>query len=192
MPDGRSGPRPWRIKRLEGQRFFRLLALEFVGMSASNNALWKCQCDCGETTIVRGRDLTRGHTKSCGCYLKEVVGKASITHGLSLGGKDSPTISSYHSAKARCNKPTSQHYKYYGGRGIKFLFRSPQEFVACIGLKPGPEYSLDRINNDGHYEPGNVRWATGKEQCANRRIKRIEDFTTEQLERELQRRKECH
>jgi hypothetical protein len=79
-----------------------------------------------------------------------------------------PELHIYIAAKARCTNPKNKDWKHYGGRGIKFLFKSFREFLAHIGPRPAGK-TLDRIKNDGHYEPGNVRWATWKEQAANRR-----------------------
>src|SRR5271157_3507636 len=78
-------------------------------------------------------------------------------------------IRAYYDAGTRCRNPKAQEYKNYGARGIEFRFTSFQEFIEHIGPKPHPKMSLDRINNDGHYEIGNVRWATKREQSRNRR-----------------------
>jgi hypothetical protein len=73
-------------------------------------------------------------------------------------------------AKYRCTNPKDKYWKDYGGRGIEFRFTSFEEFFAELGTRPTPAHSLDRIDNNGHYEPGNVRWATKAEQNANRRV----------------------
>jgi hypothetical protein len=80
-----------------------------------------------------------------------------------------PEYRCYISAKSRCNNPNLPEYQYYGGRGIEFRFSSFPEFLESIGPRPSRRHSIDRINNDGHYEPGNVRWATQIEQLRNRR-----------------------
>ena len=80
----------------------------------------------------------------------------------------------YSHAKSRCNDPNHAAYKWYGGRGIEFRFKSFEEFIEHIGLRPSPKHSLDRINNNGHYEVGNVRWATKKEQMFNRRPESVQ------------------
>lgn len=79
-----------------------------------------------------------------------------------------PEYSSYSSARNRCNNPHCPRYECYGGRGIKFLYTSFEQFIADVGRKPTPKHSLDRINNDGNYEPGNCRWATLSEQARNK------------------------
>lgn len=86
---------------------------------------------------------------------------------------DSPEYSTYLAAKKRCNNPKDTAYVRYGGRGIEFRFESFEEFFAAIGPKPSPKHSIDRINNDGHYEAGNVRWATDNEQRMNTRRTRF-------------------
>lgn len=72
-------------------------------------------------------------------------------------------------AKARCNNPQKANYKNYGGRGIQFRFKSFQEFLSDVGLRPSREHTLDRINTNGHYEAGNLHWATKGEQAITRR-----------------------
>lgn len=121
-----------------------------------------------------------------------------VTHGFGRSGKRRRAeYRAYHHAKNRCNNPKDKGYKYYGGRGIEFRFTSFEEFIAHIGPRPSPKHSLDRIDNDGHYEPGNVRWATKEEQMCNLRrsikadrIARIVElrshgFTYQEIEEEL-------
>ena len=92
-----------------------------------------------------------------------------MKHGHAIEGKRTTEHAAYTKAKGRCNNPNDAVYQYYGGRGIEFRFFSFQQFLAHIGPKPDPALSLDRIDNDGHYEVGNVRWATKREQVRNRR-----------------------
>jgi hypothetical protein len=107
--------------------------------------------------------------------------KGGVTHGESARKYRTAEYATYLEAKARCANPNNAAFRYYGGRGIEFRFVSYIEFLAHVGRKPAPQYSLDRINNNGHYEPGNVRWVTMKEQSDNRRTTRWITFKGERL-----------
>ncbi len=89
-----------------------------------------------------------------------------LTHGHTAGGQ-SPTYRSYRHAKKRCSVPSDRNYYLYGGRGIEFRFASFQEFLAEVGERPSLDHSIDRINSNGHYEAGNVKWSTRQEQARN-------------------------
>lgn len=158
-----------------GQSFGRLTVIASAPNALGSAYLrWLCSCSCGNEKIVPGYVLRSGGSRSCGCLARESsrstikLAQASCkTHGLSA----SPEYNSYLNAQSRCENKGNAGYLNYGGRGIEFRFRSFEEFIAEVGPRPAPKksYSLDRIDNDGHYEPGNVRWATRKEQNANRR-----------------------
>ena len=129
-----------------------------------------CKCGCGEDAGVWPRTHTnrgeiRGNPRR---YIHGHTARtASVTHGMSQGKE----YQSWQHAKNRCTNPNYNGWARYGGRGIKFLFTSFEQFFAELGLRPEGK-SLDRYpNNDGHYEPGNVRWATRKEQRENQRRK---------------------
>jgi hypothetical protein len=160
---------------LTGQRFGRLTALTLTwrGEGRKRVRLWVCQCDCGGTATIGAGHLTSGHTTSCGCLHKEVMSARMLKHGLSK----TPEMYAYWAAKNRCENSAHPSYENYGGRGIKFRFTSFDEFLAEIGPRPAGTddkgkalYSVDRINNDGHYEPRNLRWATKPVQAKNSRI----------------------
>jgi len=177
-----------RKLNLKGKQFGRLKVLSECHSREENDAtFWTCLCSCGNTVIVRTHSLRDG-AQSCGCFQRERASEINTTHGEHKHRKTSPEMKAYRHAKNRCNNPKDKSYTNYGGRGIEFRFTSFEEFLSHLGRKPGPEYSLDRIDNNGHYEPGNVRWATTKEQYHNRRVKLIEDFTTEELLTELEKR----
>jgi len=122
------------------------------------------QCTCGNTKEIQMCNITRGHTKSCGCYSIE----SHRTHGYASNKNRRPEHKAYSAAKYRCNNPNADCYENYGGRGIEFRFKDFQEFHSELGDRPS-DMSLDRIDNDGHYEAGNVRWATRKQQNWNKR-----------------------
>lgn len=152
-----------RILHLEGQKFNRLFILEKV--SSSGQAMFLCRCDCGVEKVIRGASLKFGNTKSCGCFNRETIRKRNITHGMSR----TPEWNSFRGAMERCTNRKHKDYMLYGGRGIQFKFSSFEQFYSEVGLKPSSKHSLDRINTNGNYEPGNVHWATPKEQANNTR-----------------------
>jgi hypothetical protein len=153
---------------ITSHRFGRLVAQELVGRTREGKALWRCLCDCGRAHEVTGANLRRGRVRSCGCACRPPTTK----HGDTAGGKTAAEWAAWHQAKMRTTSPTHPAWKDYGGRGIKVCERwlnSYENFLADMGRRPSPQHSIDRINNDGDYEPGNCRWATKSEQVLNRR-----------------------
>ena len=155
-------------QELIGQQFERLLVISAAGKSRWGKSLWLCRCNCGVERIVVGHSLRSGCTKSCGCLNRQLAAERLTTHG----GRKTLGYCSWTKAKERCTNPNAKNFHRYGGRGIKFLFDNFEEFLAHIGPRPGKEYSLDRIDNSGNYEYGNVRWATRKDQNRNTRSNR--------------------
>lgn len=171
-------PRPW--KNLTNQKFGCLTAKEPTSQPYEMNghqwvrgqAQWICDCTCGNRCIATAHALLQRAKSSCGCL--RVVGK--ITHGQSAYHSRTPEYKAWMAMKIRCKySHDSRKWSYYGGRGITVCSRwlnSFEAFLEDVGPKPTPEHSLDRINVNGNYEPGNVRWATPKEQANNKRRSR--------------------
>jgi len=175
-----------------GQVYGRWTVIKYV-CPARGSSLWLCRCSCGTERKVRINNLRTGTSTSCGCFSNERLIERVQTHGSTVGHKVTPEYRSWQALKTRCLNPHAKNYDDYGGRGITVSLRwlGPNgfaNFLEDVGVRPSQRHSLDRINNDGNYEPGNVRWATATEQAANRRVKRIEDFSDEQLLIELHRR----
>jgi len=131
--------------------------------------MWWCECVCGNVRPIQIVYVINGNTKSCGCYASERTRQRSTTHGEKQGGKETVEYRAWRGAQYRCNNPNNKNFKNYGGRGIEFRLTSVTDILDTIGRRPTAKHSLDRIDNDGNYEEGNIRWATRKQQANNRR-----------------------
>ena len=150
-----------------GDVFGRLTVIGYAGQN--RKPAWYCQCECGNITIAAPSNLRAGIIRSCGCLKTELWLEVRTKHGEAVIGQMTPEYRLYFNAKNRCNNKGNKSYKNYGGRGIEFRFDNFDEFLEEVGRRPSKAYSLDRIDNDGHYEKGNVRWATVLQQAGNRR-----------------------
>lgn len=148
-----------------GQRFGRLTVLRLgEGRTAGGGVRWVCRCDCGNEKEVNGNAMVCGNVQSCGCLHRDAI---HAVHGMS----GTPVYKVWAAMKSRVMDPNNARYLDYGGRGITIHQPWVDSFEAWFEyVGPRPDgMSFDRINNDGNYEPGNVRWASRAEQHANRR-----------------------
>lgn len=156
---------------LIGQRFGRWTVIS-CSRDLKNRVSWMCVCDCGQSHGVGTSQLTKGVSKSCGCLRTDRSG--GRTHGEG-GTLRTPEYAIWQAMNARC-RPTTKNaklFRNYAGRGIAVCARwaaSYEAFIADMGRRPSVEHSLDRIDNDLGYEPGNCRWATRRQQTTNTRI----------------------
>jgi len=148
---------------LTGNKYGRLVVLSRSGKNKHGQSLWLCRCDCGKEKVISSVSLKGGRSNSCGCLQKE----SRIKHGK----HKTPTYNSWDSMIQRCENPKTPKYTLYGGRGIKVCdsWHEFKNFFEDMGERPSTEYSLERVDNNGNYEPGNCKWATQIEQCRNRR-----------------------
>lgn len=162
-------PKHPRFVNLTGKKFNRYLVLHLV-KSSNEGFKWLCRCECGTEKEVFGCSLKNGTTKSCGCFKIEFNKRIRKVHK-----KSNPLeYNSWVGLKSRCLNISDRAYKDYGGRGITVCDRwlgadGLQNFINDMGKRPNANYSIDRINNNGNYEPSNCRWATAKEQSRNNR-----------------------
>lgn len=174
-----NNPKP--VIDMVGRKFAKLTVIERV--PRKGRTIWRCRCDCGGETNAEGFNIRAGHVQSCGCVQRERAAAANSSrakhghtrHKRSEPVKPSRTYRTWRCMLYRCYGKKAANRKHYGGRGIAVC---PQwqgkagfaKFLKDLGERPDGR-TLDRINTDGNYEPGNVQWATPKEQCVTRRKK---------------------
>ena len=169
---GQAGPTPANFINLVGQRFGRLTVITRAASKKRWKTSWECRCECGAFVTVSAMQLRQGETRSCGCLNRDAAAERQRTHGLS----ETPEYRVWGYIYTRCYNKSRADWPRYGGRGIMMCDRwrlgengasGFECFLADMGKRPSPKHSIDRINNDGDYEPMNCRWATRSEQMRN-------------------------
>lgn len=159
---------------ITGLKVGRLTVLHANQTSFDGN-YWICECECGNVIEALSGNLRQGHTRSCGCLKRDIWLKARTSHNLSKR----PEYKVWKSLRKRIHNPNDERYASYGGRGLTVDPRwdeSFEVFLQDMGHRPGPGYSIDRVDNDQGYWPDNCVWATNKSQANNRRTSRILEY----------------
>jgi hypothetical protein len=152
-----------------GSRWGRLRIVKRVRSIPKRGYIYRCRCTCGRTVEVQGRHLRSGETQSCGCRYKETRSTSSFKHGYARVKMKSPEFCAYQREKSWCRNPRDNAYRYYGGKGIAFRYKTFIEFLSDVGHKPGPDFWLMRSSPDDDFAPGKLSWVP---RC-NRRRRRV-------------------
>lgn len=162
-----------KIKNETGNNYGRLHVVEYYGKNKRKSALWRCICKCGKESIVEGTLLRSGHTKSCGCLQSEITSKNNVKYKTTHGKRNTRLYKIWTGMKDRCLNVNSNNFKNYGARNINICKEWKDDYIQfhnwsiSNGYKEG--LTIDRIDNDGDYEPNNCRWVSAEKQSRNKR-----------------------
>ena len=176
-------PADVRFQDLRDCVYADLTVIGYAGQNRHRQSMWICRCVCGREAVVSRPNLKyagQQRCRTCGRARTTANSKKPKSHGMSLAAE----YRTWTRIKVRCLSPKHDHWHNYGGRGITICpewLNSFEAFFAHVGPRPSPKHSLDRIDNNGNYEPGNVRWATPKEQCRNTRVNQLLTYDGETL-----------
>ena len=169
-------PADAKFQDLTGRRFVRLSVLGYRGKRATEHR-WLCRCECGSEKEVSATALRSGGTQSCGCLRAEKIGGLNRSHGFTTGKKKAPEYKIWGAMIRRCHKETDTCFDRYGRRGIRVCDRwrfgegalsAFECFISDMGLRPSAKHSIERVDNDGDYEPANCIWADRFTQARNK------------------------
>lgn len=162
----------FRCHDLTGQKFGRLTVIGLDESRQTRKTYWICQCECGGIKSARSDSLLCGAIKSCGCLHNETAAR-NVAKNHTHKQSSTRLYKIWQGMKRRCNDKNTACYDRYGGRGIKVCDEWNNSFEPFFkwAMNNGysEELSLDRIDNNGNYEPNNCKWSTNQEQCNNRR-----------------------
>jgi len=155
---------------LTGHTFHRLTVISIAGKTDDGRYLWNCECSCGSLTVVRGTNLRTGTTRSCGCLVRDRQIESHLKHGAARMNNTTTTYKIWVGIIRRCLSETHTSWPRYGGRGISICrrWREFANFLNDMGERP-PTMSIERLDNNLGYEPGNCIWADSKTQGRNKR-----------------------
>lgn len=173
-----AGPRLTRKALKPGDRYGRLTAIAVHSVNSGGLKRWRFRCDCGEEVVAIGSKVRTGNTSSCGCLRAETSGARTLARQLTHGMSRTSEYRIWIGMLRRCEQPHRPEYKRYGARGITVCERwhDFKAFFANMGRRPSPLHSIDRIDVNGNYEPGNCRWVLPVQQGRNRRNARIVEY----------------
>ncbi len=164
---------------LTGDKYGRLTVIKIAPRVKGRGVEWVCRCDCGNEAVVRSSSLRQGNTRSCGCLAREMLVERNFKHGKARRGKKTRLYGIWVRMRQRCNDPNTDDYEGYGGRGIKVCdewddFLAFQNWAHSNGYKN--KLTIERIDNDGDYEPNNCKWICLEKQARNKRNNHFIEF----------------